>query len=401
MPRVNPEILRWARETAGLSISEATSKLGIREARGVSPVDRLIELESGESLPTRPVLVKMAKQYRRPLLTFYLSTPPRSGDRGRDFRTLPADHSEVDEALLDALIRGVQARQSLVKAAIEDEDEAVPLGFVGSADSTMGVSEVLASIRQTLGLGLTDYRAAQNQDEAFDLLREAAEELGVFVILLGNLGSHHTNIGLEAFRGFSLADPVAPFVVINDQDSRAAWSFTLIHELTHIWLGQTGVSGGDPNQGIERFCNDVAAEFLLPAAELRQLSIPDPTDLEDSANRISEFAHDRKISRSMVAYNLHRRGRISFPVWRGLHEHFRERWFEEVERRRVQTRERSGGPNFYVVRRHRIGSALLGITARLLAGGALTTYKAGQVLGVKPKQVDSLIRDFAPSPNAS
>ncbi len=401
MPRVNPEILRWARETAGLSLSEATSKLGIREARGETPVDRLQKLESGESIPTRPVLVKMAKQYRRPLLTFYLSAPPRSGDRGQDFRTLPADHSEVDEALLDALIRGVQARQSLVRAAIEDEDEAVPLEFVGSAEPTMEVSEVLASIRQTLGISLSDYRAAQNQDEAFDLLREAAEELGVFVLLLGNLGSHHTNIGLEAFRGFSLADPIAPFVVINDQDSRAAWSFTLIHELTHIWLGQTGVSGGDPNQGIERFCNDVAAEFLLPAAELRQLSIPDPTDLEDSANRISEFAHDRNVSRSMVAYNLHRRGRISSHVWRGLHEHFRQRWFEEVERRRVQSRQRSGGPDSYVVRRHRIGSALLGITARLLAGGTLTTYKAGQVLGVKPKQVDSLIRDFAPFPNAS
>jgi Zn-dependent peptidase ImmA (M78 family)/transcriptional regulator with XRE-family HTH domain len=401
MPRVNPDILRWARETAGLSLADAASKLRIKEARGVSPIDRLRDIESGETLPTRPLLLKMAKQYRRPLLTFYLSAPPLRGDRGEDFRVLPEDHSESEEALLDALIRSVRARQSLVKAAIEDEDEAVPLGFVGSADMTMGVSEVLDSIRRNLPLSLNEYRSAKTQDDAFDLLRSAAEELGVFVLLLGNLGSHHTNIGLEAFRGFALADPIAPFVVINDQDSRAAWSFTLLHELTHIWLGQTGVSGGEPHQGVERFCNDVAAAFLLPANELNQLDLPDPNDIEDIAERIGEFAFERKVSRSMVAYNLLRRRRIAFPVWNRLQEHFRERWFDEVERRRAQGRERTGGPDFYVVRRHRLGSALLELTARLLAGGTLTTSKAGQVLGVKPKQVESLIRDVVPFPNAS
>jgi len=277
----------------------------------------------------------------------------------------------------------------------------VPLDFVGSATPAMGVAEVLTSIRQALGLSFADYRAAQTQDEAFDLLRSAVQEMGVFVLLLGNLGSHHTNIGVEAFRGFALADPVAPFIVINDQDSRAAWSFTLLHELTHIWLGQTGVSGGNPHEGIERFCNDVAAEFLLPAAELAQLTIPDPANTVDTATLISEFAFARKVSRSMVAYNLHRQHRISFSTWRQLHEYFRQRWFDEVESRRLQGRERSGGPNFYVVRRHRIGSALIELTARLLAGGTLTTSKAGRVLGVKPKQVDSLIGDIPPFRHAS
>ena len=215
-------ILRWARETSGLSIRDAASKIGLREARGVSPEDRLKALEDGQATPTRPLLVKMAKQYRRPILTFYLSAPPRRGDRGQDFRTLPEDHSEADEALLDALIRGLRARQSLVRVAMEDEEEAIPLEFVGSATPAMGVSDVLGDIRRTLDITLAEYRTTQTQNEAFDLLRSAVEELGVFVLLLGNLGSHHTNISLDAFRGFALADPVAPFIVINDQDSRAA-----------------------------------------------------------------------------------------------------------------------------------------------------------------------------------
>ena len=286
-------ILRWARETSGLSIRDAASRIGLREARGVSPEDRLKALEDGQATPTRPLLVKMAKQYRRPILTFYLSAPPRRGNRGKDFRTLPEDHSEADEALLDALIRGLRARQSLVRAAMEDEEEAGPLEFVGSATPAMGVSDVLGDIRRTLDITLSEYRETQTQNEAFDLLRSAVEELGVFVLLLGNLGSHHTNIGLDAFRGFALADPVAPFIVINDQDSRAAWSFTLLHELAHIWLGQTGVSGGDPHQGIERFCNDLASEFLLPTSELTRLAIPDPTNIEDAADRIGNFAFAR------------------------------------------------------------------------------------------------------------
>ncbi len=65
MPRVNPDILRWARETAGFDIDEAARKLGLREARGVGPRDRLGALETGEAEPTRPLLLKMAKQYRR------------------------------------------------------------------------------------------------------------------------------------------------------------------------------------------------------------------------------------------------------------------------------------------------------------------------------------------------
>jgi transcriptional regulator with XRE-family HTH domain len=155
MPRVNPEILRWARETAGLSLEEATQKLKINEARGVPAVDRLRALETGEQEPTRPMVLKMAKQYHRPLLTFYMSAPPRKGDRGQDFRSLPDGYSESDDALLDALIRDVQARQSMVRSILEDEEDAEPLWFVGSAVISDGMPAILTSIRDTLQLNIS------------------------------------------------------------------------------------------------------------------------------------------------------------------------------------------------------------------------------------------------------
>ena len=80
-------------------------KVGIRDARGVAAVDRLAALERGEREPTRPVLVKMAQHYRRPLLAFYLTAPPRRGDRGADFRTPVEMYEEVLAGKDDELTR--------------------------------------------------------------------------------------------------------------------------------------------------------------------------------------------------------------------------------------------------------------------------------------------------------
>ncbi len=392
MPKVNHIILQWARETAGMSVEEAAAKLGIRQARGVSPVDRLAALEAGGEIPTRALLAKMAKKYRRPLLTFYMSAPPRKGDRGQDFRTLPEDYPDTDEALLDALIRDVKARQSMVRALLEDEEEAQHLSFVGSMRMNRGVSAVLSSIRETIQLDVAEFRAERSASDAFALLRSRVEAAGIFVLLIGDLGSYHTAIDLEVFRGFALADDIAPFVIINDRDARSAWSFTLIHELAHIWLGQTGVSGLRAEISIERFCNDIASEFLLPNSELEQLEIDSAMDLKSAQNQISEFALNRNLSASMVAYKLYRTGAVDFERWKLLSETFRKMWIAQRNERRAKAREqKTGGPTYYPVRRHRIGKALLELISSMMRAGAITTSKAGKVLGVKAKNVQTLI----------
>ena len=391
MPKVNPHILRWARETAGLTYEEATKKLDLHQARGVSAVDRLVALESGEQEPSRPMLVKMAKQYHRPLLIFYMSSPPRKGDRGKDFRTLPQDHSIVNDALLDVLIRDVHARQSMVRAVLEEEEEAERVQFVGSAMMSNGVPAVLESISKTLKLDLSEFRAQPSPLDAFALLRASVEAVGVFVLLIGDLGSHHTSINLETFRGFALADDVAPFVIINDKDSYAAWSFTLLHELTHLWLGQTGVSGELVELTLERFCNDVAGEFLLPSDELAKLKINNTMAFEKAVAYISEFAKRLNISSSMIAYKLYRSGIIELNTWKNLSAAFRNMWLRERFEQRERTHEREGGPSYYLVRRQRIGTALVELVSHMIATGALSTSKAGKVLGIKAKNVQTLI----------
>jgi hypothetical protein len=129
----------------------------------------------------------MAKQYRRPLLVFYMSVPPRKGDRGQDFRTLPAGQSRAAEALLDALIRDVHARQSMVRALLEDEDETEPVRLVGSARMSDGVEALVASLRRTIGVSIADFRSQGSAEDAFALLRAGVESAGTFVLLIGNL----------------------------------------------------------------------------------------------------------------------------------------------------------------------------------------------------------------------
>ena len=390
MPKVNPEILTWARETAGLTRGEAAGKLGFKDIRKWTAVERLSAYEEGRDAPSRSVLVNMAQQYHRPLLTFYLSQPPQKGDRGADFRTLPADSSVKDEAILDALIRDVRARQSMVRAVLEDDDDVETIPFIASHEMSDGWKTVIVSLRNLLEVRRAEYRAQPDAAASFDLLRTAAEEAGVFVLLKGNLGTHHTEIGTEVFRGFSIADEIAPFVVINEYDAQSAWSFTLLHELVHLLLGQTGVSAAFADNDIERFCDDVAGEFLLPEDEAKSLEIESTSAIDDVLERIDAFARQRNLSDSMVAYKLYRAGEITQPTYERLAIYFRQRWLDDRSARRA-SQKANGGPAPNIIRRHRIGNGLIALVRRMMDADELSTNKAAKVLGVKPTQVHRLM----------
>lgn len=391
MPRINPAIMEWARETAGLSLEDAVRRLSIRPTKKATAVERLQSLESGAVEPTRNAIARMAKVYRRPLLVFYLTQPPTKGARGQDFRTLPADHSVVDDALVDALIREVRVRQSIVLEALVTEEESVEHAYVGSISIRDGIPAALNCLHQVLGMGRAQFRAEATTEEAFKVLREHAERAGAYVILQGDLGSHHSAIGAQTFRGFALADKIAPFIVINDHDSPAAWSFTLLHEMVHICLGETGVSGARAESELERFCDETASAFLLSDQELAALTVDDHTDIASAQRQIGEFARPRKLSHTMVAYRLMRSGAISYGYWRPLHTAFRQFWLAAQAQRRERARRTEGGPNYYVVRRHRIGDALIHFTRRMLSSGALTTVKAAKVLAIKPQNIGTLL----------
>lgn len=399
MPKVNHEILKWARTTAGLDEEQAAKKLDMRDTKNASAVEKLTALETGDVPPTRAQLVKMSKQYRRPLLTFYLSGLPRIGNRGQDYRTLPDTVEITQEALVDAVIRDIRARQALVRSVLEDEDEATKLPFISSLQMSDGVDTAISSLKKHLKWNLNEYRNQPDIDKAFAFLRGKAEEAGVFVLMIDNLGSYHTTIDVEAFRGFALADDAAPFIAINVNDTKGAWCFTLLHELVHIWLGATGVSGNSGNYGeqkIEKFCNDAASEFLVPMKEIQQLEITNKTDFHTAKELIKQFALRCKVSNTMVAYKLCRANFITFDRYKEFKASFRADYLKWKTTQKLKTKKKEGGPSYYVTKKHRVGNGLINLVARMMQGGAITTTKAGRVLGVRPQNVPGVIDNSRP-----
>ena len=401
---INPAILAWARETAGLDADEAAERLGfIKPKEGESAAQRLLAFESGERTPTRNQLLQFASLYRRPLLAFYMKQPPAKGERGDDFRQTAGRVSRRENSLLDALLRDIRARQEMVKSLLEDEEEAPDLPFVGSATIDREPGTVAASIASTLAF---DYQSRESRrgdaDTLFRTLRERAESAGVFVLLAGDLGSYHTELGAEVFRGFAISDETAPFVVINDKDARAARSFTLVHELAHVWLDESGVSGvpspetpRSPQDRIERFCNDVASEFLLPSSALHiHPSAPEVGNKQSAADFIKSLAEDWSVSEPMVAYRLNRIGLVETTVYRELVADYAARWQYNRRRQREQNRDSEGGPNRHVVTRSRLGNALLEVVRRTLRDNTLTHTKAAKLLGVKAGSVEPLLRGY-------
>ena len=390
MPKIKHSILEWARINSKLSIEEAAIKLNLKDGKRKSATEKLSDFESGEHEPSRPLLLRMSKQYHLPLLTFYLDKPPIIGDRGEDFRTLPEHFDETENVNVSILIRDIKARQSTIRETLIDADEERKLEFVGKNKIEDGVLSVVQTIKNTLNINLEAFRKQPNYKEAFRFLRQNIEDVGVFVLLKGNLGSYHSNIALTAFRGFALSDDIAPFIVINDQDAESAWSFTLIHEMSHLILGQTGISGAYIEKTIEKFCNNVSSEFLLSTREFDKFNLT-RQDFDDIKVEIYEYAFSKKLSSTHIAYRLFKRGDISEPLWLQLRNFYHSKWIDKQDREREKNKQREGGPDYYIVKNYKLGS-LVNLVQRLTFAGALTTTKAGMLLDVKPLKVHRLFQ---------
>ena len=170
-------------------------------------------------------------------------------------------------------------------------------------------------------------------------------------------GRTHSDIGEDVFRGFALADGLVPFVVINDNDAEAARPFTLIHELAHIWIGASGVSGPlreVPENVVERFCNDTASRLLLPPDAIPDFSSLQTADFDSVNAAVTRVAGIWNVSEPAVAYRFAQKGWIARALASSLFAMFADRWRREKEREKQNKKPDDTGPSFYTVRRHRL-----------------------------------------------
>jgi len=381
MVKVNPDVLIWARTEAKLSVEQAAPKLGLKGPEGIELLKRI---ERNDEQPSRSLLVKMSGQYRRSLLTFYLSKRPKNGNRGEDFRT-PSDISAVkNDSTVDVLVRNIWVRQGILRSAFED-DEVEPMEFVGSISINDPKSKAVNLIYETIKFDVKKFHKFSGPQKAFSYLRNLCEEVGVFVLLMGDLGSYHTKIDPRIFRGFALADKICPFIVINNRDAKTAYAFTLLHELTHIFLGKSGISGKSYDKNIEKFCEQIASEVLLPEEVLSQLVIDKHLEFNDIMELISEFSKNHNLSASMVTYRLYKKKQISKELWGRLSDFFYKGWLKGQE----SVSEIKKIP-YYNVKRGHLGESLINTVQGMMRSGSLTTIKASKVLGVNAINVHKL-----------
>lgn len=366
---IHPELLRWARERASL------------EARSlVKRFPKLREWEQGTAKPTLKQVESFAKATHTPIGYLFLSEPPLEVMPLPDFRTMPeARGARPSPDLLETIYACQRRQEWYAEFARATGETALP--FVGSARVASDVVDTANTIRASLGFDLARRQVTPTWTDALREFIEQADTLGVLVMCSGIVGSNTRRVlDPTEFRGFAIADPLAPLVFINGADTKSAQMFTLAHELAHIWLGQSAVSDAEARQipeervlpqepdEVENWCNRVAAELLVPLSAVRDEF---RADAEIDAE-IHRLARRFKVSTLVVLRRIHDAGRLS-----------RKRMWElyEAELERLRTLAGGSGGNFYATLPSRVSKRF----ARALVESALeghTLYRdALQLLG--------------------
>lgn len=261
---VKPVLLQWARERAHLAVGDLAERF-----------PKLPAWERGEMRPTFKQLDSFAKATHVPIGYLFLPEPPEERSPIPDFRTLRNQEARLPSPDLLDTIYTMQRRQAWLREE-RIECEAEPLEFVGNAQLSDDPDAVGREMRRIIGFGDGWAAEVRTWEEAVSALRRAIERLGIMAVINGVVGNNtHRKLDVEEFRGFALSDAYAPLIFVNGADAKSAQMFTLAHELAHIWLGPkgeglSGFTGIFPDGGqVESFCDRAAAEFLLPARELR------------------------------------------------------------------------------------------------------------------------------------
>lgn len=252
------------------------------------------------------------------------------------------------------------------------------LEFVGSVTIQTSVDVVASQIRQALRFEVSERGTFANWEDALRRLIDRIEALGVLVMVNGVVGSNtHRKLRPQEFRGFALADPLAPLVFVNGADTKAAQIFTLIHELGHVWLGESALSDAamTARGGIEDelWCNRLAAEVLVPLSLLRTEYRGDPNTAE-----LERLAERYRVSTLVVLKRIHDAGFIEWDTYRARYQAELQRVMAILDARRSP----EGGGNYYT-QPLRLGRLFArAVVASTKEGG--TAYRdAYQCLGTK------------------
>jgi len=380
---IQPSVLRWAREAQGYSVDDVALHLK-RET------DEIEAWESGESAPSYSQLEKLAYGlYKRPLAVFFLPEPPQEPDVKQEFRTLP--DFELDQLAADTRyqLRLAHALQISLLELSDEKNTADRLIFRDIKLTTKsGLSKAANEIRAYLKISLDEQSSWKSSDAALKAWRNVVEEAGIYIF------KH--SFKQKSISGFCLSHAEFPIIYLNNSTTKTRQIFSLFHELAHLLLSQNSITKFDTSyiaqlpkkeQNIEKFCNALAAEILVPDSDFSKRIIG-----EKSINEVlvSNLAKRYRVSREVVLRRILEKGLVS----REFYESKSKQWADEVEAG-------GAGGDYYATQASYLGDQYLRLVFSRHYQGRLTLEQAADYLGVRTKSIagleEMLLRKTAPS----
>lgn len=363
---INPAVLTWAITRSGIPRPALCKKIGVS-------AEQLASWESkGGSRPPFVKAQELANALQVPFGYLFLLTPPTTEIDLPDFRRLTPSYRSTPE--LRRLIRDVLVRRDWYRAYVEDLREAPPT-FVGSFTCDSDPLEVAKDIRDRLRMTASQRHSVGGWSEYLTLLTRQAEAIGLLVMRTGVVGHDpKLKVSEKEFQGLAIADKLAPVVVVNASDTKAAQVFTFAHELAHIWIGESGI--GTPNQGdtdgqheVEKFCNIVAAEVLCP-------KLPFVNEWRQARGRqqVERVATEFRVSSLVVL-------RRAFELGEIIQSEFFEMRRDAISKQKRQ--EKTGRADYYRNATVRLGYKLTSTLLREVRSGGIGWREAALLATMK------------------
>ena len=371
---INRHVFTWARESAGYAVAEVASRL----KRDNSEVQAW---EEGNDFPTLPQAKQAANLFGRPVGVFFLAKPPDEKTLPK-FRVLPGA-SQKQSPQLRCFARHVVHRCEWAASVLAAEG-GKPLAVIGKANLRDDPAEVAVKIRKWLNAPLAENIRQKGIGDALQWWTAKIENAGVFVFGTDTHSAH--KVSVDEMRGLAEVNQIAPAVAVNTTDAKSARIFTLIHEVAHLWLGEEGITrerdsleyfiapeGADAKTEI--FCNRVAAETLMPAAEFREFwSVQAAGNIEA---RIEEIAAHFRVSYPAVIYRAVNHQMIAWEKCEELLRKYRE------ELKEWQKNQKGRGEKGHKKLIKKNGRAFSRLVLSTYYGGDLHPMKAIALLGTK------------------
>ncbi len=373
--KLYPEVLRWARERAGLSVEDLAKKAQVR-------TERAREWEDSGNISIAQA-DRLARVTHTPLGFLFLAEPPEDGLPIADFRTVGDQPLRRPSPDLLETVYQMQRRQTWLRGELI-EDEISPLPFVG-AYTTADSPEVVAQATRLALKVERDWAAGESTwTEALHSLRQRMEEAGVLVVINGIVGNNtYRQLDLDEFRGFALMDEYAPLIFVNNADYKSAQMFTLVHEFAHVLIGEDGVSTFEEMHpvphGIEIFCNRVAAEFLIPGELLHNYW----TKISESIDPYQAVARRFKVSVLVAARRALDLQLIDRPSFLAFYH-------EYLSREMLARESGSDGGNFWNNQNTRLGRRFGAAVVRAVKKGRLQYREAYALTGLAGASFENL-----------